>query len=56
MHRLRNYYQDSVLNGASERDVRDLILKHCVVEAVISLPDVTFMPYSSANSILTQAP
>lgn len=41
---------DSVLNGASNRDVRSLILEECVVEAVISLPDVTFMPYATAKA------
>ena len=48
--RLGIIIEDSVLNGTSNGDVRDLILKHCIVEAVISLPDVTFMPYSSAKT------
>ncbi len=48
--RLGIIIEDSVLNGASNSDVRDLTLKHCIVEAVISLPDVTFMPYSSAKT------
>ncbi len=48
--RLGIVIEDSVLNGASNADVRDFILKRCVVEAVISLPDVTFMPYSSAKT------
>jgi len=42
--------EDSVLNGASNTDVRSFILQNCIVEAVISLPDVTFMPYSSAKT------
>ena len=41
---------ESVLNGASNKDVRSLILRECVVEAVISLPDVTFMPYATAKA------
>ncbi|MBI1926531.1 N-6 DNA methylase [Candidatus Poribacteria bacterium] len=48
--RLGIVIEDSVLNGASNTDVRHFILKHCIVEAVISLPDVTFMPYSSAKT------
>ena len=48
--RLGIIIEDSVLNGTSNSDVRNLILKHCVLEAVISLPDVTFMPYSSAKT------
>ena len=42
--------EDSVLNGASNEDVRRLIFQYCIVEAVISLPDVTFMPYASAKT------
>jgi type I restriction enzyme M protein len=41
---------DSVLNGASNKDVRSLILQKCLVEAVISLPNVTFMPYATAKA------
>ena len=42
--------EDSVLNGISNEDVRDFILQYCLVEAVISLPDVTFMPYATAKA------
>lgn len=48
--RLGIVIDDSVLNGASNKDVRSLILQHCIVEAVISLPDVTFMPYATAKA------
>ena len=48
--RLGIIIEDSVLNGASNEDVRGFVLQHCVVEAVISLPDVTFMPYSSSKT------
>ena len=48
--RLGIIIEDSVLNGASNEDVRQFVLQYCVVEAVISLPDVTFMPYSSSKT------
>ena len=48
--RLGVVIEDSVLNGASNKDVRRLVFQHCIVEAVISLPDVTFMPYASAKT------
>ena len=48
--RLGIVIEDSVLNGASNEDVRRLVFQHCIVEAVISLPDVTFMPYASAKT------
>lgn len=48
--RLGIIIDDSVLNGASNKDVRSFILQHCVVEAVIGLPDVTFMPYATAKA------
>ena len=48
--RLGIIIEDSVLNGATSEDVRRFVLQHCVVEAVISLPDVTFMPYSSSKT------
>lgn len=41
---------DSVLNGSLNSDIRELIFKEAIVEAIISLPEVTFMPYSSAKS------
>jgi predicted RNA methylase len=41
---------DSVLNLASNQDIRALIRTRAIVEAVISLPDVAFMPYSTAKS------
>ena len=41
---------DSVLNLPSNSDVRAIIRSRAIVEAVISLPDVAFMPYSTAKS------
>lgn len=43
---------DSVLNLPMNDDVRRLIRDGAIVEAVISLPDVTFMPYSTAKSTI----
>jgi type I restriction-modification system DNA methylase subunit len=48
--RLGIIIEDSVLNGASNKDVRHFILQRCIIEAIISLPDVTFMPYASAKT------
>lgn len=48
--RLAIVLDDSVLNQAKNDDVRQLIRRDNIVEAVISLPDVTFMPYSTAKS------
>lgn len=41
---------DSVLNLRANGDIRELARRDAVVEAVISLPDVAFMPYSTAKS------
>lgn len=41
---------DSVLNQAANCDVRQLLLERGQVESVVSLPEVTFMPYSTAKS------
>jgi tRNA1(Val) A37 N6-methylase TrmN6 len=40
---------DSVLNLPTNADIRSLIRSRTIVEAVVSLPDVSFMPYSSAK-------
>lgn len=48
--RLAVILDDSVLNGKSNDDVRTFILQHTIVEAVISLPDVAFMPYATAKT------
>jgi type I restriction enzyme M protein len=48
--RLAIVLDDSVLNLPSNDDVRQLIRRRAVVEAVFSLPEVTFMPYSTAKS------
>lgn len=41
---------DSILNLEGNADLRQLVRQWAIVEAVISLPDVTFMPYSTAKS------
>lgn len=41
---------DSVLNLPANEDIRNIIRRDAIVEAVVSLPDVTFMPYSTAKS------
>jgi type I restriction enzyme M protein len=41
---------DSILNLDGNADIRELMRSKAIVEAVISLPDVTFMPYSTAKS------
>lgn len=41
---------DGVLNGSTNEDIRKLIFEKSIVEAVISLPEVTFLPYSSAKT------
>jgi type I restriction enzyme M protein len=41
---------DSILNLGGNSDIRSIIRRQATVEAVISLPDVTFMPYSTAKS------
>lgn len=48
--RLAIVLDDSVLNLPSNKDIRCHVLATCLVEAVISLPDVAFMPYSTAKS------
>ncbi len=47
--RLAIVLDDSVLNLPTNDDVRRLIRKRAVIEAVISLPEVAFMPYSTAK-------
>ena len=46
---------DSVLNLPTNSDIRQLIKREADVEAVVSLPDVTFMPYSTAKSSIVVA-
>lgn len=41
---------DSILNLEGNRDIRELMRSQATVRAVISLPDVAFMPYSTAKS------
>lgn len=48
--RLGIVIDDSVLNGDANADVRRLLLEQSIVEAVVSLPDVTFMPYATAKA------
>jgi len=48
--RLAIVVEDSVLNGKTNHDTRALIFRYCIVEAVISLPEVTFKPYASVKT------
>ena len=48
--RLGIVIDDSILNGKTNADVRRLIVSQSVIEAVISLPDVTFRPYATAKA------
>lgn len=48
--RLAIVVDDSVLNLRGNSDLRELVRDQAITEAVISLPDVTFMPYSTAKS------
>lgn len=48
--RLAIVVDDSILNGKTNHDVRELIFRYCIVEAVISLPEVTFKPYASVKT------
>jgi type I restriction enzyme M protein len=48
--RLAIVLDDSVLNLPKNADIRRIIRRDAIVDAVISLPDVTFMPYSTAKS------
>lgn len=48
--RLGIILDESILNSNSNKDVREIVFKKCIVEAIVSLPDTTFMPYSSVKS------
>ena len=48
--RLAIILDESVLNGISNSDIRRFIINETNIQAVISLPNVTFLPYSSAKS------
>jgi type I restriction-modification system DNA methylase subunit len=48
--RLAIVVDDSILNGKTNHDTRDLIFRYCIIEAVISLPEVTFKPYASVKT------
>ena len=41
---------DSVLNSLTNLDVRQFIMSHFQIEAIISLPETTFLPYANVNS------
>jgi tRNA1(Val) A37 N6-methylase TrmN6 len=43
---------EGVLNLPHARDVREFILSHFKVRAIISLPETAFMPYASVNSAI----
>jgi type I restriction enzyme M protein len=42
--------EESILNNNSNEDVRHFITKNTIVEAIISLPDTTFMPYATVKT------
>jgi len=42
--------EDSVLSSDTSHDIREFILRYTNIEAIISLPNVTFMPYSTAKT------
>jgi type I restriction-modification system DNA methylase subunit len=48
--RLAIVIEDSLLNSHSNADIRAYVFRHTDIEAVISLPDVAFMPYSTAKT------
>jgi len=48
--RLAIVLDDSVLNLEKNGDIQALMRQQAIIEAVVSLPDVTFMPYSTAKS------
>jgi len=48
--RLGIVIDDSVLNGAGNEDIRRIILRDSVVDAVISLPEVAFKPYAAPKA------
>ena len=48
--RLAIVLDEGILNGSSNSDVRALMLRECVVEAVIGLPEVAFKPYASVKT------
>lgn len=39
-----------VLNSSSAKDVRDYIVEHFMILAIIDLPDTAFMPYASVST------
>jgi type I restriction-modification system DNA methylase subunit len=41
---------DGVLSGLANQDIRRLTFREAIVEAVISLPEVAFMPYATAKA------
>ena len=41
---------DGVLNLPSSRDVRHFITSHFRIDAIVSLPETTFMPYATVNT------
>ena len=41
---------DSILNGAANSDVRELILNNCNIDAIVSLPESSFKPYASVET------
>lgn len=48
--RLAIVLDDGILNGAANTDVRNLMLRECEIEAIISLPEAAFKPYASVKT------
>ncbi|MCK9424550.1 MAG: N-6 DNA methylase [Ignavibacteriaceae bacterium] len=42
--------EESILNNTSNEDVRNYIVNNSKIEAIISLPDTTFMPYATVKT------
>ena len=41
---------EGVLNLSQSEDVRKFLLDHFTIDAIVSLPEVTFMPYANVNT------
>lgn len=48
--RLAIILEESILNNSSNEDVRKYLMLNSVIEAIISLPESTFMPYATVKT------
>lgn len=48
--RLGIILEENIFNNSANKDIRSFILKHTIIDAVISLPDTAFMPYASVKT------